>query len=141
MHRFFSRVIPLAALSLIVTGCGGGTADTTTTPAPTSTTVTDTFSGILTLNGAVTHPFTVTGVGGVSALLTALSPDAVKPVGLSMGTWNGSICQIVLANDVSIQGSVVVGTTSTVGDFCVRIYDANGTVVQPETYIIEVTHQ
>ena len=141
MHRFFSRVIPLAALSLIVTGCGGGTADTTTTPAPTSTTVTDTFSGILTLNGAVTHPFTVTGVGGVSALLTALSPDAVKPVGLSMGTWNGSICQIVLANDVSIQGSVVVGTTSTVGDFCVRIYDANGTVVQPETYAIEVTHQ
>ena len=141
MHRFFSRVIPLVALSLIATGCGNGNTDTATTPAPTPTTVTETFSGILTLNGAATYPFTVTGVGGVTAQLTLLAPDGIKPVGLSMGTWNGSVCQIVLANDVSIQGSVVVGTTSTVGDFCVRIYDANGTVVQPETYTIEVTHQ
>ena len=140
MHRFFSRVIPVA-LSLIVAGCGNGNTDTTTTPAPTPPTVTDSFSGVLTLHGAVTYPFTVTGVGGISAQLTMLSPDAAKPVGLSMGTWNGSTCQIVLANDVSIQGSVVVGTTSTVGDFCVRIYDATGTVVQAETYTIEVTHQ
>lgn len=140
MRRFFSRVIPVVALSLIVTGCGENT-DTPTTPALTPATVTDSYSGILTKNGALTHPFTVTGPGGISAQLVSLAGDSVVPVGMGLGTWNGSSCQIVLANDSAIQGSVVVGTSSTAGDFCVRIYDAAGTVVEPVTYTIQVVHQ
>lgn len=142
MHRLIARVLPPVVLSLIMIGCGNGNTETPTTtePAP-STTSKDTFSGVLTLNGATTHPFTVTGVGFMSAVLTTLSPDATKPVGLSMGTWNGRTCQVVIPNDASIQGSVVVGQSTTAGNFCVRIYDAAGTVVQPQTYTIEVTHQ
>ena len=136
------RLLPLVALALTVSGCGGNSDTTTTTPAPTtSATVTDTFTGTLLLNGAITHPFTVTGVGSVDAVLTTLTPDSARPVGLSMGTWNGSICQILLANDASIQGSVVIGQAATSGNFCVRIYDASGTVTQPQAYTIDVTHQ
>ena len=143
MYRFFARVIPLVVLTLIVTGCSNGNTDTTTTPPSTPETVTDTFSGVLTLNGAVSHPFTVTGVGVISALLTTLSPDATRPVGLSIGTWSGSLCTVSngLFNDQAIQGSQIVGTSSTAGNFCVRIYDASGSVVQAETYAIEVSHQ
>ena len=103
--------------------------------------VTESFAGTLTLNGAVTHPFTVARTGGITVQLVSLQPDFTKPVGVSLGTWNGSICQIVLANDASIQGSLVVGSASAVGDFCVRIYDASGTVIQPQTYTLEVDHQ
>lgn len=139
MHRFFTRVVQVFALSLLASGCGSGT-DTTTT-APTPTTLTDTFIGTLTLNGSAAFPFTVTGSGNITAQLTSLAPDAARPVGISLGTWNGSICQIVLDLPAAIQGSLVVGTTSTTGSFCVRIYDSAGTVVQPENYVIDVSHQ
>jgi hypothetical protein len=139
MHRRFARVIPVVALLLVVAGCSNGNTDTTTTPA-TSTPVTDTFTGLLGLNGATTYSFTVTGLGQITAQLLSLQPDPTKSVGISLGTWNGSICQVVLANDATRQGDVVVGTTSTVGSFCVRIYDANSTFTSPQTYTIEVTH-
>ena len=143
MYRLTFRLVLLALLAAVATGCGGGdnSGDTPTTPAP--TTVTDTFTGVLTLNGAATYPFTVAAPGGITAQLVSLQPDADAPVGLSLGTWNGSICTVPpgLFNDKTKQGDVVVGQTQTVGDFCVRIYDAGGTVVNPETYIIEVSHQ
>ena len=131
MHRSIPRLAPLAALLLFVSGCSGsGNLDSGTTPAPTSTTTKiETFTGVLTRNGAASFPFTVTGVGTVSAQLTSLTPDATVPVGLMLGTWNGSICQMVLPNDAAIQGSVVIGQSVTAGNFCTRIYDAAGTVV------------
>jgi hypothetical protein len=95
MHRFISRLVPLVALSLIMSGCGGD--NDPVAPPPATTSVISSFSGTLTLNGATSYSFTVAGTGGITAQLTSLQPDAAKPVGFSLGTWNGSICQIVLA--------------------------------------------
>ena len=138
MHRLISRLVPLVALSLIVSGCGNSSSDSTVAPPP--ATLTDSFSGTLSLHGATAYSFNVTGAGNITAQLTTLSPDAMNPVGLSLGTWNGSICQVILSNDNSIQGGQVVGTASATGSFCVRIYDAAGTVVAPQTYTIDVFH-
>jgi hypothetical protein len=143
MHRFPCRLVVLVALAIAAGGCGGSSDTTATTPAPATTSVIDTFTGTLTLHGAATYSFTVVAVGTINVQLTSLLPDSAMPVGLSIGTWNGSICTVPPGtfNDQSIQGSVVVGQTQTVGDFCVRIYDAAGTVTTPETYVIEVSHQ
>jgi hypothetical protein len=138
MHRLIARLVPLIAVSLIVSGCGNNSDDAVVAPPP--TTFTDTFTGTLTLNGGTTFSFTVVGAGDMRAQLTTLEPDHTKPVGLSLGTWNGSICQVILPNDNSIQGSVVDGRASAPGSFCVRIYDAAGTVVDPQTYVIDVFH-
>ncbi|OFW14242.1 MAG: hypothetical protein A3F69_00565 [Acidobacteria bacterium RIFCSPLOWO2_12_FULL_66_10] len=143
MHRFTSRFLLFVALAVVAAGCGkadDSSVNTPTTPAP--TTVTDSFAGILTLNGAATYPFTVTTAGGISAQLTELKPGDSGPVGLSLGTWNNSICTVGqgMFNDKSIQGSVLVGQAQAAGNFCVRIYDAAGTVANPETYVIEVSH-
>jgi hypothetical protein len=109
----------------------------TSTPA---TSVTETFDGQLTVNGAVTHPFAVQRVGGVTVRLTALDPTDVT-VGLSLGTWNGNsnVCQVILANDAALGGATVVGTASTAGAFCVRIYDV-GKLSRSILYTIDVTH-
>jgi hypothetical protein len=140
MHRLFTRVLPIAALLLVVSACGGdNNGDLPTTPPPTD--VTEAFQGVIALNGAVTHPFTVTNPSVITAQLVSLSPDSTLVVGLALGTWNGSICQIVRANDQTKQGDVVDGATNTPGDFCVRIYDANGTIAQAQAYLIHVFHQ
>jgi hypothetical protein len=139
MHRLIYRLVPIVAASLIMIGCGNSEDDSTVAPPP--PTITETFTGTLTLNGAASYPFTVTGSGGIEAQLTTLTPDSTKPVGLSLGTWNGSICQSTLFHDNAVQGSVVDGSTTTTGSFCVRIYDAAGTVVDPQTYTISVFHQ
>jgi hypothetical protein len=136
----------LLVVLLAAGACGGGEDDTPTGPPPTST-ENRTFSDVLTLNGARTYTFTVTATGSITAQLTSLAwedpaiTDPVVPVGLSLGTWNGSICQIVLDNPATTSGQVVVGQTTALGDFCVRIYDAAGKVVKPEKFVIDVFYQ
>jgi hypothetical protein len=108
-----------------------------TTPA--APTTTDTFNGTVTVNGAVTHVFSSTQRGTVSATLTTMDPDASQTVGVSLGTWNGSSCQIILANDQATVGAGVLGTVSGVGNLCLRIYDV-GKLNRPENYSVQVSH-
>jgi hypothetical protein len=149
MRRFFARLLPPAVLLLAVSGCGGG-GDTPTEPAGPPELV-NVFPaeglGTLAANGAFTYPFTITMPGSMQAQLVVLkpadesfAPETASPVGLALGTWNGSICQIVLADDVTKQGDVVPGNASAAGDFCVRIYDASGTLPRPQAYQITVSH-
>jgi hypothetical protein len=71
----------------------------------------------------------------------SLSPDAAV-IGLSLGTWNDSAatCQVTLANDKATQGTVVTGLASSLGNLCLRVYDAAGTLEQETTYEVEVVH-
>ena len=140
MYTFIARLAPVVALLLVVSGCNGSDLTDDVAPDPTPT-VTESFQDVLAPNGGITHPFTATGGGAITAQLVSLAPDAVKPIGLSMGTWNGSTCQIILANDLSIQGTAVTGQATAAGNFCIRVYDAAGTVTELQTYVVEVTHQ
>ena len=130
-----SVLVPFACAAA---GCGNNQTTTPTTPT-TPTSVTETFSGTVTKNGAVTHTFTSSAAGTVQATLTSLSPDSSIAIGLSLGTWNGATCAIVLANDKAILTSVVTGTVSAVGALCVRLYDV-GNLSGPASYEVLVTH-
>jgi hypothetical protein len=111
------------------------------TPAPTTPAVAipETFEGIVTVNGAATHSFIAQRAGAVTARLLALEPDTAVTLGLSLGTWNGAVCQIVLANDAAKLDTTVVGTAQAAANLCVRIYDV-GQLTAPSGYQIVVTH-
>jgi len=129
---------PLLLLAAIAaTACSDNNSPTVPTgPAPTA--ITETFDGTVTVNGAVTQPFVVLTAGSVVARIAALEPtDAV--VGLSIGSWNGVACQIVLANDNAANGASVTGTATVTGNYCVRVYDV-GKLTQTAGYQITVTH-
>lgn len=135
MHRF--AVCFLLSAGLAAGACSNDlvtTPTTTTTQTPTA----DTFTGTLTRNGAASFPF-ASGPGTVQATLTTLAPDGTLLVGFSLGTWNGTACQIVLAVDNATQGTVVIGSATASGNLCVRIYDV-GNIVQPPSYQIDVVH-
>lgn len=100
--------------------------------------VTETFAGTLTPNDAETFPFPSQS-GIVTATLMNLVPDSTMTLGLSLGTWNGLSCAIVLANDKATQGITITGSVNSIGNLCVRVYDV-GALTDPLTYEIRVVH-
>lgn len=142
------RLLPGILLLALTTGLAGcnknnGTAvttPTTTTTTTTTATVTETFTGTLNMNGGVTFPFTATAAGTVTVTLTSLAPDATLAIGLSLGTWTGSACQIVIANDAAAQTAVVTGTVSSAASLCARVYDTGKVPTTPVTFGVSIVH-
>jgi len=123
----------------LVAGCE----DDTPTPTPIDPTIfTEVFSGTISQNGAASHPFVSQSSGTVIATLTSIAPDATQVVGVSLGTWTGSVCQIVIANDKATLSSQLQGSVGLAGLLCARVYDAGGTIPSgsPVTYELTVRH-
>lgn len=135
MSRFTFALALAGAVS--VCACGNSTTTLPTTPTQ-PTFVTDTFDGTIGRNGATTHPFSVSSGGGVTATLLTLS-DSSKTIGVSLGTWNGTSCAIVIANDQAVEGVTVTGSATAFGTLCLRVYDV-GQVVDPLDYSVRVIH-
>jgi hypothetical protein len=130
----------LALASFASAGCGDDSPTTPTTPTtPAPVTVTETFSGELRVNGAATYPFIVISAGTTTVQLTAVDPGGSPSFGLSLGTWNGAACQVVIANDSATLNSTVTGNVSAATTLCARVYDA-GRLTGPLTYTISVVH-
>ena len=132
-------VLALLTAALLGPGCGDNTPAMTNQNAPSPVPIDVPFDGIVTVNGAVTHPFDVQRPGQVIVRFAALEPDASVVLGLSLGTWNGVVCDIKLAADKATQGTTITGTASTAGSFCARVYDV-GSLTGPVSYQIVVTH-
>ena len=140
MRRLLPGIL-LLALATSLAGCN----DSTTSPSATTTTVpataatTETFTGTLHLNGAETYNFTAATGGTVIVTLTTLA-DGTPPIGLSLGTWTGSACQIVIDNSNAAQLAIVTGTVTSAASLCARVYDAHGTVSTPADFTVTAAH-
>jgi hypothetical protein len=135
--------LTLGSLALMAALAAAACADDENPIEPTPDTpvsVTETFAGTIGPNGAKTDTFSVAASGTVQASLVKLEPDPAVIIGLSLGTWNGAACQVVLANDQTRLGNVLTATVSAAGRLCVRVYDAGGTLVEPATYEVTVVH-
>lgn len=115
----------------------GPTTPTDETPEPTN--FTETFTGILNQNGAVTFPFSVTVAGQATATLASIQPDNTVPLGFAMGTWNGTACQSVISNDNAIEFTQIVGTVGSAGSLCLRVYDI-GRIQTSARFTVYVVH-
>jgi hypothetical protein len=140
MFRRIACGILLSATAALAAACG----DTTTGPTPTPTMITETFTGNVNPAGGATHSFiTLTG-GSIKATLTAVGPDATKNVGFSLGTFNSTLntCTVVFDNPAALQAFEFSANASSIGAYCVRIYD-NGNITTdnvPYSYTITVVH-
>ena len=138
MYRFVPHALLLGAL-LSITACGDdAAAPTAPTPTP-QPTVTETFSGSINRNGAATHTFLAQASGTVTATLTTLAPVGTEAIGVSLGTWNGTACALIIANTAAAQGAIVVGVTSSAGNLCVFVQDV-GKIAVAASYDITVVH-
>jgi hypothetical protein len=141
MRRLLPGIL-LFALATTLAGCGSNnntTVTTPTTPTTTAPTVTETFTGTLNMNGGATFPFTATAAGTITLTLASLSGDSTRPIGLSLGTWTGSACQIVIANDAAAQTAVVTGTVTSAASLCARVYDT-GKITTSVDFSVTIAH-
>jgi hypothetical protein len=137
MRSFMLRLLA-CSMAAVAAGCSGDINNIPTTPDPVI--VTETFTGTLTVNGAVTHNVFTAATGTVSATLTSLGDNPPAKVGFSMGTLAGATCAVVLHNDAAIVTSNIIGTvTSLGGSVCVRVHDV-GALTEPVSYTFTVTH-
>jgi hypothetical protein len=132
------RSIIIASVAFAAAACGSDNI-LNPTPGTPPTSITEAYTATVTVNGANTQPFTVSTIGTVTAKLTALSPDETVTVGLSLGTWNGATCTLIITNDAAVLNTTVSGTAQTVGQFCARVYDV-GKLTAATAYTIEITH-
>jgi hypothetical protein len=137
IHRSTIPMLLLAAV-MLTSGCGD---DDPVTPNPTPLIpVNEAFEGTLTPFSARNHPFDVQNPGTVTVTLTSITPDTTI-VGLDLGTWTGTFCQINVSRPSAGMGATILGTATAAGALCVRIYD-----VEPDglpasvTYVINVSH-
>jgi hypothetical protein len=137
-RQLAARLLLVAFLAAGVAACDD---ELPTTPTGPTDPVTETFAGTLSANGAATHNFRANGSGTVTATLRTIGPSNTLVVGFSMGTWTGTVCSVVLANDAATGNSFHTGTMSAAGDLCVRVYDV-GNIASGSTanYSIEVVH-
>ena len=139
MTRRSLTLFAALTLALVAVGCGSDDDNNTPTAPSAPVTVTETYADSIGRNGARTHNFNTSSSGTVTATLTTLAPDSELLVGLSLGTWNGTSCQLIITNDAAKQGTVVTGGVSALGSLCVRIYDV-GNITQTISYEITVVH-
>jgi hypothetical protein len=137
MQRLITLTLVMLAAALAFSACSEDPPPVT--QAPTPILITETFSGTVTRNGGVTHSFGTQASGTVTGTLTLLAADEGTKIGLALGTFNGSTCQLVITKDDAIQGTVVTGAVSALGSLCVRIYDT-GNLTQNADYEIQVAH-
>jgi hypothetical protein len=138
MLRRTARGILVAMLAAVAAACG----DTETPTAPPPTIITETYSGTLIPSSAGTFTFTTLTGGAVISTLTALGPDNSKTVGFSLGTYGGGVCTVIMDNAAATQGFAFTATTSSIGTYCVRVYDNGSTTTDnvPYTFTITVSH-
>jgi predicted small lipoprotein YifL len=135
--RYFATTLVVLLAATTLAGCGDDDPiDVPTQPTPVA--VTETFTGTLTVNGAVTHRFSVDRAGTVSAQVKTLSEQAAV-LGVSLGTFNGAACQIIISNTAAALNTTVTGTAQTTGNFCVWLNDV-GKLAAGVDYSIDVTH-
>lgn len=99
---------------------------------------TETFTGSLNPNGALTFPFTALASGTATATVAAMLPNTVA-MGFAMGTWNGTSCQAVITNDNAIEFSQIIGSIGSAGTLCLRVYDI-GRLTTTTKFVITVVH-
>ena len=127
----------LVPLLSAVVACGSSPSSVTAITAPLTT---QTFTGTLNQNGAMTFPFTTVAAGTVTATLKSVDPDATVAFGIALGNWDGSACAWVVANDNALVGAVVSGSAAGPSSLCVRVYDTGHLSSTSLNFSIDVAH-
>ncbi len=134
MRARFATALAVALAGFITLNCGG--------IASPSNNVTDTFSGTLQPQAALSHPFSVSKTGEFTVKLTAFAPNSNLLVGLAwtLASNDGTCTTTTLQqNNFSSLNAQALGGQILAGKYCIFIFDV-GSLTAAQTYTITVSH-
>jgi hypothetical protein len=134
MKRYGVALVVLVVLS---TGCDS--VKNLLSPDSTSSSSSQSFSGTVAVGGSSFFTFTVAQAGTVNVTLTSLGGSS--PVGLGIGTPNGTAsCQLATSSQSTTAGSSPQLTAKeNAGTYCVSVFDA-GSLAAATTFAVTVAH-
>ena len=139
LRVFNKRLFAIVLVACLAAACDDD--DPTLPNTPTVLPKTESFTGVVTQSGATTHNFDVGAAGAVVATLKTVGADNTLVVSFALGTWTGTGCSIVLANDAATGGAILTGTMTGIGTLCARVGDVGNIPSGPGVaYTIEVVH-
>lgn len=126
----------IAAPLFLLAGCGSAD-DNPVAPSPLApASVTQEFSGEVEVQSSRVHPFPVSSRSTIAVTLVTVGPLDTLAVGLGVGTWDGTACTLVAADNNARQAAVLSGTVEP-GNYCAAVFD-NGNLTGTITYTVRV---
>src|SRR5262245_38884907 len=132
MEKMRIWVPALAVACALASGCSS-TDSTSTVPTQPSSfappTVTETFTGTLTLFGTDSHPFEVPVPGEVDVTLKSTDPVVTTPITLSIGLPSSTVvgqCATISSVSATASNAPQITGHALAGKFCVSLSDAAG---------------
>jgi hypothetical protein len=138
------RFLPVAfVLAILCAACGGDAKEIPTAPTVSPASVSESFSGSLTVQNQNSHNFFVSSAGQLAITLTAVGPPSDIAIGLGLGVPSGFSCALTLGtgtfNTVQASTAPQIKGIAIPGTFCVTVYDV-GNVMDTVDYTITVDH-
>jgi hypothetical protein len=144
-----SLLIGVLALSVVTAACGDEGDPGIVQPDVNPATVTETFTGTLSVQNVSSHSFIISRSGRITITLTAVTPPPTSEgpsspeVGIGIGIPSGLTCALNLGNGTT--ATVTAGSTPQIsgivipGTFCVAVYDV-GNLTETVDYTVAVAH-
>jgi hypothetical protein len=144
-----SLLIGVLALSVVTAACGDEGDPGIVQPDVNPATVTETFTGTLSVQNVSSHSFIISRSGRITITLTAVTPPPTSEgpsspeVGIGIGIPSGLTCALNLGNGTT--ATVTAGSTPQIsgivipGTFCVAVYDV-GNLTETVDYAVAVAH-
>jgi hypothetical protein len=116
---------------LLAAGCGG-------VVDPSKNQV-ENFSGTLEVGGAVTHFFSVSKNGEMSARLTAITPGSASLLGTALGEQVSGTCSVFGVNNFTGLNRDVFAGPINKGSYCMQVFDP-GSLTAAQNYTLQISH-
>lgn len=118
------------------------TTTTTTTPAAAEASITEQFTGTVTVNGSRFYAFEVGAFGTVTVTLDAVGGGPVPTsvwVGVGLGVPEGTDCSTTTSLNTQAGEGPHINTTLSAGTYCARVYDI-GNLAAPAPFALTIAH-
>jgi hypothetical protein len=126
----------LLLAAMVLTACGSDN-NLPTTPSPTSSTISETWSSTVAPGGQSTRSFTVNRSGTIVVTLTTAETTLGLGVGLPRVTGGG--CRLGVNVNASPGTTPQISVAADAGQYCVQVYDL-GTLSDPTGFALKIDH-
>jgi hypothetical protein len=130
----FARRLLLVTIALVA-ACGDD--NTSTTPSPTQTATSESWSSVVAPGGQSTRSFTVNASGTIAVTLT--NADTTLGLGVGLPRVTGGGCRLGVSVNTSAGSSPQISAPADTGQYCVQVYDL-GTLRDPVGFALKIDH-